>query len=316
MKFVKMQATGNDYILIEDLPAGRACRQAGRQGLQRKVARPATLARSICQKHFGVGADGLILILAPSPKRLWRVGDKSRVADFRMRIFNPDGSEAEMCGNGIRCLAKLVYERKYTRKKKLAIETASGIRALRLFTRKGKVLRVEVNMGLPGLERDEIPMRGKGSPVLAEPVRALGKTFTAACLSMGNPHCVIFRKNIASFPLEKYGPAIENSPLFPQRTNVEFVKLLNRGEVEMRVWERGVGETLACGTGAAAVAVAGCLTGRTNRKIQIHPCLPAVPAGRRAGKVPGGDLEVDFRTDGCVYLTGAAEVVFEGQWLK
>ena len=274
MKFTKMQGAGNDYIFIQDF--------------KRRVFRPAALARRMSQQHFGVGADGLILIL------------KSKIADFKMRIFNPDGSEAQMCGNGIRCLGKLVYERGLTRKKELTIETASGIRGLRLLVRKGKVFRVEVNMGRPRLERKEIPILGEGSPVLAERITALGKTFTATCLSMGNPHCVIFLKSLASFAVERYGPVIENLPLFPQRTNVEFVKVLNRGEVEMRVWERGVGETQACGTGAAAVVVAGVLTGRTDRKIHIH--------------LLGGDLRLDFRGDGCVYLTGAATVVFQGEW--
>jgi len=276
MKFTKMQGTGNDYILIQDF--------------ERRVVRPAALARRMCQQHFGVGADGLILIL------------KSRRADFKMRIFNPDGSEAEMCGNGIRCLGKLVYERGLTRKKELTIETAAGIRTLRLLVRKGKVFRVEVNMGRPGLEREAIPILGQGSPVLAQRITALGKTFSATCLSMGNPHCVIFVKSLAPFPVERFGPVIENLPIFPQRTNVEFARVLHRGEVEVRIWERGVGETLACGTGTSAVAVAGVLTGRTDRKIHIH--------------LLGGDLQVDFRADGCVYLTGPAKVVFQGQWAQ
>ena len=274
MKFTKMQGTGNDYILIQDF--------------ERRVVRAAALARRMCQQHFGVGADGLILIL------------KSRRADFKMRIFNPDGSEAEMCGNGIRCLGKLVYERRLTRKKELTIETAAGIRTLRLLVRKGKVFRVAVNMGRPGLEREAIPILGQGSPVLAQRITSLGKTFSATCLSMGNPHCVIFVKRLAPFPVERFGPVIENLPIFPQRTNVEFARVLNRGEVEVRIWERGVGETLACGTGTSAVAVAGVLTGRTDRKIHIH--------------LLGGDLQVDFRADGCVYLAGPANIVFQGEW--
>ncbi len=260
MKFVKMHGAGNDYVYVN--------------GFEEQVADPASLARQISDRHFGVGSDGLILILP------------SQAADIRMRMFNADGSEAEMCGNGIRCVAKFAY----------------GVLPLQLFANSaGKVERVRVNMGRPRLTRGEIPMTGAtDEQVIKQPLKVLDRTFTITCVSMGNPHCVIFVENVADFAVEKYGPAIENHPLFPNRTNVEFVEIVSPTEVRQRTWERGAGETLACGTGASAVTVAGVLGGRTERRLTNH--------------LTGGNLEMEWVEDGSVFMTGPAVQVFEGEY--
>jgi len=275
MKFTKMHGIGNDYVYVNMF--------------KEKVRNPARLAVRISDRHTGAGSDGLVLIMP------------SRRADFRMRMFNPDGSEAEMCGNAIRCVAKYVFDRGMTRKKEIGIETACGIKALRLSVSKGKVKSVSVEMGRPVLRREEIPVAGRGPAPIDEPLVAGGREVEITCVGMGNPHCVIYVEDVAKFPVAEVGPLIERHELFPRRTNVEFVQVLGRSEVAQRTWERGAGETLACGTGASAVAVAGVLTGRTDRKIVNH--------------LAGGDLRLAWPADeASVTMTGPAEDVFEGEW--
>jgi diaminopimelate epimerase len=243
----------------------------------------------MCDRHFGVGADGVILVLP------------SRRADVRMRIFNSDGSEAEMCGNGIRGLSKYVYERNLVRKRVLRVETKAGIKTLANTVRRGRVCSVRVDMGEPGLDRSQVPMKGPLGRVVEEPFFLDGAEFRITALSMGNPHCVVFVNDVEGFPVAEIGPRIENHPVFPNRTNVEFVQVVNSRELMVRTWERGAGETLACGTGASAVCVAGVLTSRSQRKVRIH--------------LRGGTLDVEWSADGRVYLTGPVAEVFEGVWL-
>ncbi|BCR03508.1 diaminopimelate epimerase [Desulfuromonas versatilis] len=276
MKFTKMHGAGNDYVYIN--------------AFEQTVAEPSRLAVELSNRNFGVGSDGLILILP------------SRTADVRMRMFNADGSEAEMCGNGVRCVAKYAYDHGLVRGRQISVETGAGVLPLQLFTNAAdKVERVRVNMGKPRLTRGEIPMTGApDEQVIAAELKVLDRTFHITCASMGNPHCVIFVDNVDEFPLAKYGPEIEHHPLFPNRTNVEFVEIVSPGEVRQRTWERGAGETLACGTGASAVAVAGVLTGQTGRKLVNH--------------LRGGILEMEWAEDGHVFMTGPAVQVFEGEY--
>jgi diaminopimelate epimerase len=274
MRFIKMHGIGNDYVYVD-------C-------FQEQVSEPERLAVQISDRHFGVGGDGLILIM-PSDK-----------ADARMRIFNADGSEAQMCGNGIRCLAKYVYESSINRKAELAVETLAGVLSLRLMTANGSVDKVQVNMGKPRLRRQDIPMRGEGDRVLAENLAAGDRAFAVTCVSMGNPHCVIYVDDVAQFPVTHYGPLLEHHPQFPQRTNVEWVEWLNAREIRQRTWERGSGETLACGTGACAATVASVLNGKTDRAVTVH--------------LLGGDLEIEWAADEHVYMTGPAVEVFRGDW--
>jgi diaminopimelate epimerase len=274
MRFIKMHGIGNDYIYVD-------C-------FRETVKEPERLAIHISDRHFGVGGDGLILIM-PSDK-----------ADACMRMFNADGSEAQMCGNGIRCLAKYVYDSGLSRKADLTVETLAGVLPLQLFTSNGSVEKVKVNMGLPRLRRQEIPMLGEGDRVLGEKLTAGDREFTVTCVSMGNPHCVIYVEDVAKFPVTYYGPLLEHHPRFPQRTNVEWVEWLNRQEVRQRTWERGSGETLACGTGACAAAVASVLNGKTDRAVTVH--------------LLGGDLEIEWADDDHVYMTGPAVEVFRGDW--
>src|SRR5262245_52914240 len=266
MRFIKMHGIGNDYVYVD-------C-------FQERVSEPERLAVRISDRHFGVGGDGLILIM-PSDK-----------ADARMRIFNADGSEAQMCGNGIRCLAKYVYESGISRKPELAVETLAGVLSLRLMTANGSVNMVQVNMGRPRLRRQDIPMRGVGDRVVAEKLSAGDRQFTVTCVSMGNPHCVIYVDDVVQFPVKHYGPLLEHHAQFPQRTNVEWIEWLNPRELRQRTWERGSGETLACGTGACAAAVASVLNGRTDRTVTVH--------------LVGGDLEIEWAADEHVYMTGPA----------
>ncbi|MDO8140799.1 MAG: diaminopimelate epimerase [Candidatus Brocadiales bacterium] len=276
MKFTKMHGIGNDYVYIN-------C-------FEEEIKNPVKLAPIISDRHFGVGSDGLILILP------------SKVADCRMRIFNADGSEAQMCGNGIRCVAKYVYDYKITAKNPLAVETQSGVKTIQLFTTNGKVYSARVNMGKPKLMRSEIPMLGKETQVVDEPLTiGNGVSFRITCVSMGNPHCVIFTDNFGKIDLPQHGAEIERHPSFPERTNAHFVQVHSPGEVTMKTWERGSGITLACGTGASAVCVAGVLNKKTDRKILAH--------------LPGGDLELEWAEDGNVYMTGPATEVFTGEWL-
>jgi len=273
--FTKLHGIGNDYIYIN--------------AIKHTVKNPKRLAIAMSDRHFGVGSDGLILIL-PSQK-----------ADFRMRMFNADGSEAEMCGNGIRAFAKYVYDHKLTKKTNLSVETLAGIKYLTCTLKNGKVHSVTVDMGQPILLRDKIPMIGNPGMVIEEEIHVDGVKFPITAVSMGNPHAVIYVEDVKNFPVEKYGPMIENHELFPKRTNVEFVEIVNEKEVIQRTWERGSGETLACGTGASAVTVAGVLTKKTARKLKVH--------------LSGGDLTIEWNEkDNHVYLTGPAEEVFEGVW--
>ena len=278
IKFTKMHGTGNDYIYIN--------------AISQTVKRPSKLSITMSDRHYGIGADGLILIQKA----------RTRGADFRMRMFNADGSEAEMCGNGIRCFGKYVYDHGLTDKKELAIETLAGLKILQLNIRNHRVTGVTVDMGEPILRRDKIPMLGKPGIVDREVLQLLdGTHFEINALSMGNPHVVIFVEDAENFPVEKYGPVIENHDSFPQRTNVEFVQVVNSGEIIQRTWERGSGETMACGTGASAATVASILTEQTERSLTVH--------------LRGGDLTTSWKEeDNHVHLTGPAVEVFEGIW--
>jgi diaminopimelate epimerase len=269
-----MHGAGNDYVYVN-------C-------FEETVADPVALARQVSNRNFGIGSDGLILIMP------------SEVADVRMRMFNSDGSESEMCGNGIRCVAKYAFDHGLVDQKVITVETGAGILNLMLFTNEAdQVERVRVNMGRPRLTRGEIPMTGSPEEqVINTELKVLDRTFHITCVSMGNPHCVIFVDNVAEFPLAKYGPAIENHPMFPNRTNVEFVEVISPTEIRQRTWERGAGETLACGTGSSAVTVAGVLNERTERHLLNH--------------LLGGDLEMEWAEDGSVFMTGPAVQVFEG----
>ena len=277
MKFTKMHGAGNDYVYVN-------C-------FEEQVADPAEVAIKVSNRNFGIGSDGLILIM-PSDK-----------ADVRMRMFNSDGSESEMCGNGIRCVAKYAYDHGIVSKTEITAETGAGVLTLQLFPNAAnKIERVRVNMGPPRLAREEIPMNGTPvAQVVAEELTVLDRTFTITCVSMGNPHCIIYVDDVASFPVATYGPLIENHQLFPRRTNVEFIQIISRSEVRQRTWERGAGETLACGTGASAVCVAGVLNGVTDRKILNH--------------LAGGDLELEWVENGPVFMTGPATEVFSGEIL-
>jgi len=275
MKFTKMQGAGNDYVYVN-------C-------FEEKVAAPRQVAIQVSNRNFGIGSDGLILIM-PSEK-----------ADVRMRMFNSDGSESEMCGNGIRCVAKYAYDHGILAKTEITAETGAGILTLQLVPdSSGKIEKVRVNMGPPRLTRAEIPMTGDAAAtVIAEPLTVLDRTFKITCASMGNPHCVIFVDHVETYPVLTYGPLIENHELFPRRTNVEFVQIISRTEVRQRTWERGAGETLACGTGASAVMAACVLNGLTEKKILNH--------------LSGGDLEMEWSEDGNIYMTGPAVEVFNGE---
>jgi diaminopimelate epimerase len=272
MRFTKMHGCGNDYIYVDCF----------RNPMPHD---PAGLSRQISDRHRGVGGDGLILI-CPSDK-----------ADARMRMFNADGSEAEMCGNGIRCVAKFVYDHGLIRKQTITVETGRGVLALALEVSGGLVEQVRVDMGAPILEAAKIPTTLPGNPPINCPLH----DFRVTCVSMGNPHCVIFTKDITDSQVRTIGPMLEKDAAFPNRTNVEFVEVNRPNDITMRVWERGSGETMACGTGACAVAVAGALSGRTQRQIVAH--------------LRGGDLHLHWsESDNHVYMTGPATEVFSGIW--
>ena len=271
--FTKMHGAGNDYVYVN--------------GFEATIADPAAVARAVSPRRTGVGSDGLILI------------QPSAIAAVRMEMYNADGSRGEMCGNGIRCVGKYAYERGLTRENPLRIETDAGIKMLELEVAEGKVRSVNVDMGEPILEPARIPARFDGSQVVEAPLAVDSETCRVTCVSMGNPHCVLFVPEIAALDLEAIGPRFENHERFPNRVNTEFVQVLWRGEVKMRVWERGSGETAACGTGACAAAVAGVLTGRTDRRVLVH--------------LAGGDLSIEWRErDGHVYMRGEAVEVFRG----
>ncbi|MDR0688011.1 MAG: diaminopimelate epimerase [Prevotellaceae bacterium] len=274
MKFTKMHGAGNDYVYID-------CTKG-------EIANPGELSKKISDRHFGVGSDGLVLIC------------KSDVADFGMRMFNADGSEAQMCGNATRCIGKYVYDKGLTTKTDLTLETLAGVKRLTLFADKGKVSKVKVDMGIPALRPAAIPVLADGERVVGLPLEVGGETFSVTCISMGNPHAVIFVKDVKSFDVHRVGKLIENHAIFPEKVNVEFIEPLPAGELRMRVWERGSGETWACGSGACAALAAATLNNLSQGKATVH--------------LLGGDLEVEWdKTSGHVYMTGGAETVFEGE---
>jgi diaminopimelate epimerase len=276
MRFTKMHGIGNDYIYVSTFD-------------QKPPADPAKLAVAVSDRHFGIGGDGLILIM-PSDR-----------ADARMRMFNADGSEGEMCGNGVRCVAKYLYDHGIARRGQVAIETGRGVLTITLEIDGQLARRARVDMGAPILERALIPTLLPGDPPIDAPLEAGGLELKITAVSMGNPHAVVYVPDTGSFPLETLGPKIEHHPAFPRRVNLHIVEVITPGEVRMRTWERGSGITLACGTGACAVCVAGVLTKRTNRNLLAH--------------LPGGDLALSWPDDhSSVTMTGPATEVFSGEW--
>lgn len=274
IKFTKMHGLGNDYVYID--------------AINQKIENESSLAKFVSSRHFGIGSDGLILIC------------KSKVADFKMRMFNSDGSEAEMCGNGIRCVGKFVYDKGLTNKTTVKIETLAGIKTLILNTKDGKVETARVDMGEPILEAEKIPVISTEEPVKNLELEAENKKFKFTCVSMGNPHAITIVENTKEFDVEKYGKVLEVDKAFPKKANIEFAQIIDRQNINMRVWERGAGETLACGTGACATAVACNLNGLTDRKVNIE--------------LLGGTLNIEWNeTDNHVYMTGPATTVFEGE---
>ena len=276
LKFTKMQGCGNDYVYVN-------C-------MDKLIDNPEKVSQYISDRHFGIGSDGLILICP------------SDVADFRMAMYNADGSEGKMCGNGVRCIAKYVYEYGLTDKKKISLETKSGIKYLDMDIEDGKVQMVKVDMGAPILKPAEIPVKTDSSmdSFINQPLDVDGNTFMVTCVSMGNPHAVVFVDDTKSLDIRKYGPVFETHPAFPEQVNTEFVQVISRNEINMRVWERGSGETLACGTGTCASVVACVLNGKTDEKVTVH--------------LLGGDLFIEYNRDnGTVWMTGPAEIVFDGE---
>jgi len=274
MKFTKMQGAGNDYIYVN--------------AMQEQVVDPSALAVALSDRHFGIGSDGLVLIMA------------SDCADFRMRMFNSDGSEAEMCGNASRCVGKYVFDKGLTKNKSLTLETKAGIKVLDLMVENGLVSAVCVDMGEPILEPALIPVDVSGDYAIQVPLTIDQIEYEINCVSMGNPHAVIFTGDIDALNLPELGPKFELNELFPKRTNTEFVEVLDQEHVKMRVWERGAGETLACGTGACAVLVAGVLSGRLKRKAVVD--------------LRGGSLQIEWNAqNNHIYMTGKAVTVFEGE---
>ncbi len=278
MRFTKMQGCGNDYVYVN-------C-------FEESVSSPEQLARSVSDRHFGIGSDGLVLICP------------SEVADCKMRMFNPDGSESEMCGNAIRCVAKYVYDRDIIHKQKIAVETLAGIKLIAVNTDENDIARtLTVDMGAPVTTAAEIPVIAESSPVKDLRLEAFGREFTATCVSMGNPHAVIFiDEDVSSFDVERFGRVFEQDERFPRKANIEFVNVLSPTHLKMRVWERGTGETLACGTGTCATAAAACLNG-------ISPYEPVTV------DLLGGQLTIEWKkTDGHIYMTGPAEFTFDGEY--
>ena len=272
LEFTKLHGTANDFVYVD-----------ARTGFP---GDPAALAPRLCDRHRGIGADGLILLL-----------DSER-ADCRMAIYNADGSRAEMCGNGIRGFAKFVHDRRLVEADPLRVETDAGVKTVRIARRNGRVQTVAVDMGVPEWEGRRIPVNADG-PVVDHPLEVAGQTWRVTCVSMGNPHCVVFVDALDDLPLETIGPAFERHPFFPQRVNTEFIQVLSPERLAMRVWERGSGETLACGTGACAAAVAAARTGRAGRDITVA--------------LPGGELQIAWQADDHVRMTGEAVEVFQGR---
>lgn len=277
MKFTKMHGIGNDYVYVN-------C-------FEETVSDPERLSVKLSDRHFGIGSDGLILI-CPSEK-----------ADFRMRMFNADGSEGIMCGNGTRCIGKYVYDHKMTDKTEITLETLGGIKNIKLYPENGLVKTAEVDMGEAILKPADIPIAAEVDTYINKPITAGDMNVNITAVSMGNPHAVVFmdKDTVDALDLEKIGPSFENHPLFPQRVNTEFIEVLSENTLKMRVWERGSGETWACGTGACAAAVAACLNGYCRRNSEITV------------KLKGGDLSIVWRDDGHVIMRGPAVTVFEGE---
>ena len=274
MKFTKMQGLGNDYVYVN-------C-------FEEKIDNPSEVAIKVSNRNFGIGSDGLIMI------------NPSKVADFEMEMYNADGSRGEMCGNGIRCVGKYVYDYGLTDKTSVSVETLGGIKYLDLTVEDGKVKLVKVDMGSPELVSANIPIVAEGDSVIDAPIIVDGKEYRMTGVSMGNPHTVVYIDDVQGLEIEKIGPKFENHERFPKRINTEFARVIDRNTVEMRVWERGSGETLACGTGACAVAVASILNGLTEDKVTV--------------KLLGGDLYIEWdRVTNKIYMTGPAEVSFEGE---
>lgn len=276
LKFTKMQGAGNDYIYIN--------------GFTQKIENPSQSAIELSNRHFGIGSDGLVFILP------------SETCDFRMQMFNSDGSEAEMCGNASRCVGKYVYDNGLTDKKEITLQTGAGVKYITLLDGNAKVRKVKVDMGEPILDASLIPVDVQTSPVLKYPLEIEGKIWEISCVSMGNPHAVIFTSGIKDLDLPVIGPKFEKHPIFPRKTNTEFIEVIDRKTLNMRVWERGAGETLACGTGACAAVVAAISNGYCDREVVVH--------------LLGGDLEIEWNPDNNhVYMTGDAVTVFEGELL-
>lgn len=274
MKFTKMHGCGNDYVYVNLF--------------EEKIDDPSKVSVKVSDRHFGIGSDGLITI------------GPSKIADFRMRIYNADGSEAEMCGNGIRCVAKYVYDHKLTDRTEIRVETGAGVKTLHLAVENDKVTLVRVDMGKPVLTPSEIPVVADGERVVDEPIIVDGKEWRMTCVSMGNPHAVVFVDDVAHFEIEKYGPLFENHERFPQRVNTEFVQVVSKNEAIMRVWERGSAETWACGTGTCATVMACILNGRTDNRVLVH--------------LRGGDLRIEYdEKTNHLFMTGPATEVFEGE---
>lgn len=274
MKFTKMQGLGNDYVYVN-------C-------FKETIENPPEMAKKVSNRNFGIGSDGLIMI------------NPSDVADFEMEMYNADGSRSEMCGNGIRCVGKYVYDYGLTEKEHISVETLAGIKYLDLTVEDGKVKLVKVDMGNPELVPANIPIVADGDRVIDEPINVNGTEYRMTGVSMGNPHAVVYVEDVKGLDIEKIGPAFENHERFPNRVNTEFVKVLDQNTVEMRVWERGSGETMACGTGACAVAVACILNGLTEDKVTV--------------KLLGGDLQIEWDKEADkIYMTGPAEVSFDGE---
>lgn len=275
MNFTKMHGIGNDYVYVD-------C-------TKKELKKPEEIAKLVSDRHFGIGSDGLILI------------KRSEVADFYMDMYNADGSKGEMCGNGIRCVAKYVYDYGLTDKRELTIETLAGIKELVLMIEDHQVAKVRVNMGAPILTPEKIPVLAKKEPVVKEPIVVDGREWKMTCVSVGNPHAIVFLEEpVSTFPIEKVGPSFEHHKRFPNRINTEFVEVVNQDRIKMRVWERGANETFACGTGACASVVASVLNGYCNKTVTVE--------------LLGGELEIHWNdADNCVYMTGSATTVFDGQ---
>lgn len=275
LKFTKMQGLGNDYVYMD----------CTKSGIPDNVV---SLAKFISNRHFGVGSDGLILIC------------ESKKCDFKMRMFNSDGSEAQMCGNGIRCVGKFVYDKGLTSKTEITVETLAGVKKLKLKQKNGKISEIEVDMGEPILEANQIPVLASSKPVTDLELQAEGKKFIFTCVSMGNPHAITIVDNVKDFDVEKYGKKLEVDNHFPEKANIEFARIIDKNTIEMRVWERGAGETMACGTGACATAVACHLNGLTNNDVTV--------------KLLGGNLKIKWDSESNhIYMTGSAVTVFEGE---